>query len=209
MTLKVIGAGFGRTGTHSLKNAIEQLGFGPCHHMYEVRRSPEQIAAWSNIVRGSAPDWDGLFDGYVSQVDWPGSHYWQDLAAHFPDAKVILTTRNAEAWYASICKTILLSSTIGRTQDPDVEGRAGSELIYQLALQNIFGGRLNDKEFALQVYAKHQQNVINSLPAERLLVFDVQEGWAPLCDFLDVDRPENPFPFGNTTEEFRSKKSYL
>jgi hypothetical protein len=209
MTLEIIGAGFGRTGTHSLKNAIEILDFGPTHHMYEVRKSSEQISVWSNIANGQKPDWMAVFSGFRSQVDWPGSRYWKELAANFPLSKVILTTRDPEAWYESIRKTILPSSTIGRNSDPDPVGRAGSELIYQIVTEDIFGGRLDDKDYALEVYEHHRREVVETIPADRLLVFDVKDGWAPLCKFLGAAIPEVPFPSGNTIAEFRAKKPYL
>lgn len=209
MALKIIGAGFGRTGTHSLKSALELLGFGPCHHMYEVRRSAEQIAFWTAAAQGEAVDWDLGFAGFEAQVDWPAAHYWQALAAHFPEAKVILTTRDPETWYASISRTILPASELGRTEDPDPMGRAGSDLIYKIALQQIFGGRLADKAHALTVYAAHLQKVRDTIPASRLLVYDVRDGWAPLCDFLRVPLPDQPFPSGNSTAEFLARKSYL
>lgn len=209
MSLKIIGAGFGRTGTHSVKSALEMLGFGPCHHMYEVRRSPEQIALWAGHLKGAPMDWDRVFAGYVSQVDWPAAHYWKELSAHFPDAKVILTTRDPEAWYASISKTILPASEIGRIEDPDPMGRAGSDIIYQIALQGIFGGRLAEKAHALEVYARHQQTVRAEIEAYRLLVYDVAEGWGPLCDFLGVAVPDTAFPCGNSTADFLARKAYL
>jgi Sulfotransferase domain len=93
MALRVIGAGFGRTGTHSLKLALEQLGFAPCHHMYEVRAHPEQLAFWQAAARGELPDWDEVFAGFAAQVDWPGARFWRELAEHFPHAKVILSVR--------------------------------------------------------------------------------------------------------------------
>ena len=209
MSLKILGAGFGRTGTHSLKLALEMLGFAPCHHMYEVRKSPKQIAFWAAAARGETLGWDVVFAGYAAQVDWPASFFWKELSDHFPDAKVILTTRDPEAWYASICRTILPSSTIGRTNDPDPKGRAGSDIIYRLALERIFNGRLADKDYALEVFAKHHRDVVEAIPAERLLVFDALDGWDPLCSFLDVESPNEPFPTGNTTAEFLARKTYL
>lgn len=209
MSLKIIGAGFGRTGTHSLKSALEILGFGPCHHMYEVRRSAKQLAFWTAAAQGAAMDWDKVFAGYNAQVDWPAAYYWEDLAMQFPKAKVILTHRDPEVWYASIKSTILPAAEIGRTQDPDPMGRAGSDISYQIVLQNVFGGRLSDKEHAISVYAKHLAHVKQVISPERLLTYDVREGWEPLCDFLNVRRPVQEFPIGNSTADFRAKKTYL
>lgn len=209
MGLKIIGAGFGRTGTHSLKSALEILGHGPCHHMYEVRRSAEQIGFWTAAAQGAILDWDQVFAGYSAQVDWPAAYYWQDLARHFPQAKVILTHRDPEEWYTSILSTIMPAAEIGRTQDPDPMGRAGSDISYQIVLQKVFGGRLSDKAHALNVYAKHLEHVKQVIPAERLLTYNVRDGWGPLCDFLNVDRPNQEFPSGNSTADFRAKKAYL
>jgi hypothetical protein len=209
LTLKIIGAGFGRTGTHSLKSAIEILGFGPCHHMYEVRRSAEQIAYWTDAALGAAMDWDKVFAGYNAQVDWPAAYYWEDLAMHFPEAKVILTHRDPEDWYESIKSTILPAAEIGRSQDPDPMGRAGSDISYQIVLQKVFGGRLSDKAHAVRVYTKHLEQVKHVISPDRLLTYDVRDGWDPLCDFLGVDRPDQAFPSGNSTADFRAKKAYL
>lgn len=209
MSLKIIGAGFGRTGTHSLKSALEILGYGPCHHMYEVRRSAEQLAFWATAAQDVAMDWDKVFAGYNAQVDWPAAYYWQDLAAHFPQSKVILTHRDPEDWYASIQSTILPAAEMGRTQDPDPMGRAGSDISYQIVLRKVFGGRLSDKAHAIDVYTKHLANVKQLISPERLLTYDVRDGWEPLCDFLNVRRPDQEFPIGNSTADFRAKKTYL
>ena len=209
MGLQVIGAGFGRTGTHSLKSALEILGFGPCHHMYEVRRSAEQIALWDAVVREGVMDWDKIFTGFYSQVDWPAAHYWQELAAYYPQARVILTHRDPEEWYASVQSTILPAAELGRLQDPDPMGRAGSEIIYQIALQRIFGGRFLDKSHALAVYDQHLARVQSVIAPDRLLCYNVRDGWGPLCDFLQVGCPDIPFPSGNSKAEFRAKKPYL
>ena len=209
MGLNIIGAGFGRTGTQSLKQAIEILGFGPCHHMYEVRNSPRQIKMWQAIAAGGAADWDAVFDGFSAQVDWPAAAYWRELAAHFPQAKVILSVRDPVAWHESMLQTIVPSSTIGAEQDPDANGRAGSEIIRKVALEGIFGGRITDRAFALERFARHRQDVVETIPSDRLLVFDVREGWGPLCHFLNRPVPEMPFPSSNSVSEFRARKSYL
>ena len=177
--------------------------------MYEVRRSAEQIALWTAAAQGAAMDWDKVFAGYTAQVDWPAAYYWQDLAKHFPQAKVILTHRDPEEWYRSVESTILPSAEIGRTQDPDPMGRAGSDIVHQIVVQKVFGGRLHDKAHALRVFADHLATVKQVIPADRLLTYDVRDGWEPLCDFLGVDRPDQAFPSGNSTADFRAKKAYL
>lgn len=209
MALGIVGAGFGRTGTRSLHQAIETLGFGPCHHMYEVRNSARQLALWQAIAAGAPPDWDAVFDGYGAQVDWPAAAYWRPIAAHFPQAKVILSVRDPEAWYDSMLQTIVPSATFGAEADPDPAGRAGSGIIRKVALEGIFQGRIQDRAFALDRFARHRQEVTDTIAADRLLVFDVREGWGPLCTFLGCAVPDQPFPSSNSVSEFRARKPYL
>ncbi len=209
MPLKVLGAGFGRTGTYSLKLALEALGYGPCHHMYEVRKRPQQVAWWHAASHGKLPDWDEVFAGFGSQVDWPASYFWKDLCVHYPDAKVILTDRDPESWYESIRRTILPASERGRFEDPDPTNRKASEIIYRIALQKIFSGRLGDREHAIRCLLAHRQEVIATLPPERLLVFGIGDGWERLCEFLGVPVPDLPYPSGNSVAEFLARKPYL
>ena len=112
MALEVIGAGFGRTGTESMKQALEILGLGPCHHMREVMSNPAQLALWRAAARGELPDWDEAFAGYRSAVDWPSAYFWRAVCAHYPEAKVLLTGRSAESWYESMSTD--LAPEIGR-----------------------------------------------------------------------------------------------
>ncbi len=209
MALSIVGAGFGRTGTRSLQEAVEMLGFSPCHHMYRVRSSARQLELWQGIADGAVPDWDEVFQGYSAQVDWPGAAYWREIASHFPQAKVILTVRDPDAWYTSMLQTIVPSATVGSEVDPDPAGRAGSEIIRKVALERIFQGRILDRAYALDCFARHRQEVIASIEPGRLLVFDVREGWEPLCTFLGCEVPDQPFPSGNSVAEFRARKSYL
>lgn len=209
MGLAVIGAGFGRTGTHSLKCALELLGFGPCHHMYEVRSHKDQLAFWQAAARGEDVDWDKVFQGYVSQVDWPGAHYWRELLAHFPKAKVILTVREPNSWYESLRQTILRSLKEGRPFDPDPYSRAVSDLVHDLTFVKVFGGRMDDCDHAVSVYQDHNKSVQAVVPPGQLLVYDVNQGWAPLCGFLGVPVPETPFPVTNSTREFLERKKLL
>ena len=169
MGLRIIGAGMGRTGTHSLKLALEQLGLGPCHHMFEVRESPAQLAMWQAAARGESLNWDTAFSGYVSQVDWPGARYWKELSEAFPDAKVILTHRAPEEWYQSFSETIVRANTIGRTQDPNPHTRAMAELLNEIVFEQVFSGRLGDKAHVLKVYADHLAEVRRTIPPDRLL----------------------------------------
>lgn len=202
MSLTVIGSGFGRTGTASLKRALEMLGFGPCHHMEEVMEHPEQVPFWQAFVAGEAVDWGEVFKGYRCQVDWPGAHVWRELAATYPDANVIHSVRPEEVWWKSFSATIAnLFLNYKEMQLPDhVRAMMGA---MEVAIVNqTFGGDVTDKANALAAYRRRAGDVRSAIPPERLLVFDVAQGWAPLCEFLDVATPAEPFPRVNSTEEF-------
>ena len=201
MPLSVIGAGFGRTGTLSLKLALEQLGFGPCHHMLEVFAHPTQATTWQAAAEGKAVDWDALFDGYGASVDWPSCHFWRELSARYPDAKVILTARSPESWYESFSATIAKAAE-GGAAPPDPELRNVLAMAQYLIVERTFGGRLSDPAHAKAVYTRHNDAVVAGLPRDRLLQFNAAEGWAPLCRFLDRPVPSEPFPRSNSREEF-------
>lgn len=201
MTLRVIGAGFGRTGTLSMKGALEHLGLGPCYHMLEVMNRPENADAWYNAAQSGKADWDQILSGYHSTVDWPACHYWQTLAAHFPDAKVILTVRDEEAWWQSMSKTILRNFQDG-DEVVDPARISMRRMTRDLIVERVFSGILDDRDHVLTAYRRNIEAVRAGLPKERLLVFDVAEGWAPLCAFLDLPVPAAPFPRTNTTQDF-------
>ena len=196
MALSVIGAGFGRTGTHTLNLALEKLGFGPCHHMEDVMASPEQKAWFRAAGRGEPVDWDEVYAGYKSAVDWPTAYFWRELADHFPDAKIILTVRNSEDWYKSARATIF--NTMGQTADPASFGRA-------VIAEKIFGGRIDDETHAIEVLERHNADVIEAFGPSRLLDYNVADGWPKLCAFLGVPVPKEPFPHSNSTAEFQSR----
>ncbi|MEQ9490013.1 MAG: sulfotransferase [Alphaproteobacteria bacterium] len=201
MTLSVIGAGFGRTGTLSIKMALEQLGFGPCHHMHEVLEHPEQLPHWEALARGEAVDWNAVFDGYASSIDWPSAHYWRELAAFYPDAKVILSTRPPEKWLKSFSATIKpVLEMRGEIPDPHVS--ATMKMADGIITKKTFGNALDDDAAVLAAYRKRIEDVTSTLPRERLLVFDVAEGWIPLCAFLGKPAPDNEFPRSNSQAEF-------
>lgn len=209
MTLDIVGAGFGRTGTHSIKLALEQLGFGPCYHMYEIRKDPGKLLHWQEAAKGQMPDWADVFSGYRSQMDWPGSAYWRELVAAFPEAKVILSIRDPEDWYRSIRSTILLSVTEGLHLDADPVSKAASQMIFDTVHRNLFQGKLDDKDSAIARFQKHIDDVRTEIPADRLLLYDVASGWGPICKFLDIEVPSSPFPKTNTVDEFLRKKPHL
>ncbi len=204
MTLEIIGAGFGRTGTESLRLALTQLGFGPCHHMYELIENPEKVGPWVDMICEGAPlQPDQLFDGYRAQVDWPGAHIWRELAQHFPDAKVILSVRDPKAWYASASKTIFDFNDKAAVP-PGMEHLNG---VMRIA-ETIFADRFNDEATAVATFDAHVADVTAALPPERLLVYQVGSGWEPLCAFLGVPVPSGPYPVSNTAAEFRERNGF-
>lgn len=201
MALEIIGAGFGRTGTNSLRLALTQLGFGPCHHMFEVRDNPQLLPDWLAAAEGKTMDWHQVFRGYHSQVDWPGAIYWRELTQAFPDAKVILSVREPDGWFDSVQATI----------NPFIEARGKHDSAHMNAIaamchkaisRAIFDDRLSDRDHAVGVFEQHIKDVQSIVPAERLLTFDVREGWEPLCNFLNVGVPDTPFHNTNSTKEF-------
>lgn len=199
MALSVIGAGYGRTGTASLKLALERLGFGPCHHMSEVLPNPDRVAIWTRIGQRAAETdpglWDEAFAGYGSTVDWPSCTHWRALMRHYPKAKVILSRRDAGKWFESVNATILkpeITSVMdGSPVGPMLRGN----------ISRLFDNRLDDRDHMMACFEKHCAEVVAGVPADRLLVFEAKEGWGPLCDFLGVDAPDEPYPHVNTKEE--------
>ncbi|MPZ98720.1 MAG: sulfotransferase family protein [Dehalococcoidia bacterium] len=205
MTLEVVGAGFGRTGTLSLKLALQQLGFSRCYHMFEVgTHHPEHRPIWSAAHRGEAVDWDALFEGYRAAVDWPACNLWEELSAYYPQSKVILTVRDPEAWHRSVMKTIYASSADRRASD-DPEQAAQAQWAFEVIWDHVFDGRIEDRDHAITIFEAHVQRVIQTVPPERLLVFDAAQGWGPLCDFLGVPTPGAPYPRTNTSEEWAAR----
>lgn len=201
MTLEIIGPGFGRTGTTSLKVALEHLGYGPAHHMFEVRDKPELLPAWAAVGRGERPDWDAMFRDYRAQVDWPGARYWRELADFYPDARLILTVRDPDEWYDSVAATIL-PFMAGRGTYDDTHINGVSDMAYDVVVAGVFNDRLRERDYAISVFNAHIAEVQRTIPADRLLTFDVAEGWEPLCAFLKCPVPQISFPRLNSTRQF-------
>ena len=198
MALRVIGAGWGRTGTFSLYTALERLGFRT-HHMHEVFQHPEQAEAFARAAEGDA-DWDVLYAGYDATVDWPGATFWQELADHYADALVLLSVRDPAKWYDSFHETIYQPLTA-----PD-QGDWGA-MVRALILERDLEGNPHDRDDVIAAFERHNAEVIAKIPPERLLVYDVAEGWAPLCAFLDVDEPDEPFPHVNDRASFLARNN--
>ena len=204
MTLKVIGAGVGRTGTYSLKLALNQLGFGPCHHMEEVLiNMPVQTPLWMDAVRGRA-DWPAIFKGYNSAVDWPTAGFVRELYAAYPDAKFVLTHRSPESWTASFSATIYRLMA-GRREAPK-EMQAWLEMAVGVLGKTGFPDGLDEPALE-RAFVAHNEAVKATIPKEQLLVYEVKEGWGPLCEFLGVTAPAEPFPRTNDRGEFWDRVS--
>ncbi len=208
MTLKVIGAGFGRTGTMSLKLALEELGFGPCYHMAEVNAHPEHDAKWLALAEGKSCDWPAVFKGYASAVDWPAVYFWKELVAANPQAKIILTLRDPRSWYQSASATIFTRMrefealiAAPQTHSLDPVRKRHMQMVNTIVVEKSFGGSL-DRDHAIRIFNTHNEEVRRTVPAERLLVYEAGEGWGPLCSFLQVPVPATPYPKVNMADDF-------
>lgn len=212
VALKVIGAGFGRTGTASLKAALEELGFDKCYHMTEVFPHPEHVPVWQAAAEGKPVDWDKLFEGYQAMVDWPGCAFYKELMQHYPDAKVILSVRDPEAWYKSATDTIYSMSRRGSPMSlvplfiPNL--RRFVRMVSTIIWRDTFDNRFEDRAYALSVFNDHIAEVERTVPPEKLLVYEVKEGWEPLCTFLEVSVPNKPFPRLNDSATFRRQAGW-
>ncbi len=199
MKLKVIGAGIGRTGTFSLKTALERLGFGSCHHMAEVLGNmPEQLPLWQAAVAGQ-PDWEAVYDGYNSAVDWPTARFYRELHSAYPDAKFVLGYRSPQSWAESFSQTIYMA--LSDISQAPKEQHDWLHMVAELITQNGIPPGLDVKELE-KAFIVHVEAVRKAIPTDQLLVFMAQDGWEPLCAFLDVPVPNEPYPRTNDRAEF-------
>ncbi len=198
MKLRVVGAGLGRTGTNSLKVALERLLGAPCYHMMEVFQHPEHIPLWHAAARGEMPDWNALFADYVAAVDWPAAAFWPELSTVFPDALVLLSLRDPQSWWQSASETIF----------PSVREQRGTE--WYAMVDELFGARftraLDDRAAAIAALERHNARVRATVPAHRLLEWHAADGWGPLCAALGVPVPDEPFPHTNTRGDWLARK---
>lgn len=203
MTLKVIGSGLGRTGTMSLKLALEQLGFGSCHHMIEVLLArPESAPLWVEAGQGR-PDWDAIYAGYQATVDYPGAMFWRELAAHYPDAKIVHTVRDPDDWFESTQETIFAD------RSPAMMIMEGPLVPFFAMIHAQFGQKIHDRAFMLAHFRQQTADVKAAIPRERLLIYEISQGWTPLCKFLGVPVPDAPFPSENSRAEFKARAESL
>jgi len=214
--VKVIGAGFGRTGTSSLKGALEELGFSPCYHMTEVFANPEHADFWRAAWRGEPVNWDGdgVLGSYEATVDWPACTFYAELMERHPDAKVLLSVRDPAKWYESTRNTIY---ELGKISTGSPLSRLSFALLSLLAFgtfntgqgpmteeivwQGTFDGKFEDRHRTIEVFNRHNDEVRRRVPKEQLLIYEVKEGWGPLCEFLGVEEPDKPYPRLNDAAE--------
>jgi hypothetical protein len=199
MSLKVVGAGVGRTGTLSLKLALEQLLGGRCHHMVEIIGDPTQASGWTDAIEGRAVDWSQLLRGYEAQVDWPGASFWRELSAANPDALVLLSTRDPEAWYRSASNTIFQPIA---TPPPGLGQWFGTTL--HKMFEERFADDLENPTAMMDAFERHNAQVRAGVPAGRLLEWTASDGWEPICERLRVSVPNEAFPAANSTNETRA-----
>ena len=204
MALQLIGAGLGRTGTLSLKAALERLGYGPCYHMIEVLTAPERGRHWLERTPDGSYHWDAIFREYRATVDWPAAAFWRQLVECYPDAKVLLSLRDADRWYDSVMRTIYPVMTRALPEDAPETLQDFREMVYTLIFERTFEGRLADRAHAKRVFEEHNRAVIEAVPASRLLVYEAGDGWEPICRFLDVPVPKEEFPHLNDTAWYRA-----
>ncbi len=200
MTVRVVGAGLGRTGTHSLKVALEQLLGEPCYHMLEVFAHPDQVAVWQRAVEGDPPDWTTFFADYGATVDWPAAAFWSELSDAFPDAVVVLSLRDADAWWRSAQQTIF---EVTQRDLPDDPVLAAQLHMIQTLLERRFTADWGDEATAKAAYERHNRAVRALVDPERLVEWRAEDGWAPICEALRIPVPEEPFPHLNSAGEFR------
>jgi sulfotransferase family protein len=207
--MKLIGAGFGRTGTMSLKAALEQVGYGPCFHMIDLIKGEMPLPDWDAASRGEEVDYVRALQGWESTIDWPACTYWERLVEIWPDAKVLLSVRDPDKWYESCLNSIHEAAEMGTRGElgggpvppPSTEVM---EVINRIVWEGTFENRFEeDRQFAIDTFNSHNEAVRAKVPADRLLVYEVKEGWGTLCEFLEVDEPDAPFPHLNDTASFR------
>lgn len=206
MVIKVIGAGFGRTGTGSLRFALEKLGVDKCYHMSEIMDSPEKARDWINAKQKKYVDWDDVFDGYQATVDWPSCAFYKELHDYYPGAKVILTVRDPDEWYRSTYETIYAmtkarNKIIARLFPA---ARNMKQMIIDIIWDGTFHHKFEDEIYAKTVFKNHIEEVKRTVPKEQLLIYEIKQGWEPLCKFLAVPAPQGePFPIINDSKSMK------
>lgn len=220
MSIKIIGAGFPRTGTSSLKVGLEMLGFDECYHMKNLLINPYKLPYWNELETKGTTNYEELFEGFQAIVDIPGYLYYQTLMDQYPNAKVILSTRDFDGWYDSINSTLvkavypnfdfklmILRNAIFR---PVVfKSKKCVDMVKRTFFENQFEGNFSDKARAKELYYRHHETVKQTVPEDKLLIYKPGDGWEPLCTFLNVPVPEQEYPHLNKKENFRDMMGHL
>lgn len=200
MALNLIGAGLGRTGTLSTKLALEELGLGPCYHMTEFFMNPALAPLWIRAADGQ-PEWDAIFAGYASTVDYPGCLFWRELAQFYPGAKVLLTVRDPAEWFESTQASIFSDASIASGETSPFKE------FFDKTVWGAFRAHIHDRDFMIDLFKRHNAEVEHAIPRERLFVYQVTQGWAPLCHFVGAAVPDRPFPRSNTREAHARRRA--
>jgi hypothetical protein len=200
--MALIGAALPRTGTMSVKRALERLGAGRCYHMHDAALNAGHVEVWLAACEGKMPDWQSLLVGYSATLDVPACLYWKRLAGFFPDARVLLLRRDPELWYQSVLDTVYRVAM-------EQEGKSDPALamVRRVFFDGYFDGRFEDRDHAIAVYCRYCEEVRQGVARERLLEYEVTQGWEPLCGFLGCDVPDEAFPHRNTRTEFQARNS--
>jgi len=215
MALKIIGAGLPRTGTNSLKRSLEMLGISKCYHMKTLLTNPDQLHFWLELENTGSTDWDTLYNGFQGSVDFPCYPFYKEHLKRYPDAKVILTVRDFESWYKSVKSTIWTAGPQNLGEKLMMLGRMLTnprvkrvimciKFVKRMLWEKQFQGRFEDTVYAEEVFNRHTEEVKAHVPANQLLVYDVRDGWGPLCEFLEVTAPTEPLPHLNKKENFKT-----
>lgn len=215
MSIKIIGAGFPRTGTTTLKRSIEMLGLGKTYHMKELLVNPDMLHHWLELEEKRTTDWDALYEGYEATVDFPGYPYYKEHMERYPDAKIILTVRPFDKWYESVYNTIWQAGPQTLPEKLKMMWKLATnprlrkvikciKMVKRIFIGKQFEGKFQDKAFVEKEWNRHIQEVKDFVPADKLLVYDVRDGWGPLCEFLGVPEPKDPLPHLNKKENFKN-----
>jgi hypothetical protein len=197
--LKVVGAGLGRTGSHSLKIALETLLGGSCYHMVEVFPRPQHVALWHEAILGRALDWSSMFEGFSAAVDWPTAALWREIHDAIPESVVLLSARSSgDAWWKSFSLTILPMMQRGPEPDGADWYAMASDMLKALTPE------YDDREACIAAYEAHNEAVRRTVPPDRLIEWSPGEDWGPICVGLGLQEPDMPFPHVNSTGEFRA-----
>lgn len=199
--MEVVGTSFSRTGTYTLKLALEQLGYGSCYHNYELRKRPNDLTFFSEAYETGTTNWKQLYKAFNAVTDWPASSFWESLYKTYPSAKFIHVDRDPDKWFDSFTATII-PSIFEDIKSSDVFISDRNKLLKKMVLDDFFEGQFDNKDFVISKYLEHRAKVKKTVPKSQVLFFSLDEEWPPLCEFLNVSTPQAPFPSSNNKTAF-------